>query len=268
MEALCNVRDLGTLQRIVSFLVREKIPYLVVGHGSNLLVKDDGFNGVAIILRELLAKAEPNGKSERVVLAGGGLPISELLAYCKGVGLGGLEFLSGIPGTTGGAVAMNAGAWGCEVGSRVQEVQIVTSKGKIEALARSRLKFKYRALSIPRGAIIIRVRFELKQESPEAVIGKISAYLKKRKETQPTGYPSGGSIFKNPPQDYAGRLIEKIGLKGKRVGGAMISPKHANFIINTGGAKAADILALMDLAQKKVKDQMGIELEPEIKVIG
>ncbi len=268
VEALCIIRDLEGLQRMVPYLGREKIPYLVVGRGSNLLVRDDGFRGVAIILREKLANVEPNGKSDQIVLAGGGLALFELLDYCKGKGLGGLEFLAGIPGTTGGAVAMNAGAWGCEVGSRVQQVQIVTSKGALETLGQSRLKFKYRALSIPKGSVIISVKFELNRESPEAVIGRFSEYLKKRHEKQPSQYPSGGSVFKNPPQDYAGRLIEKTGLKGKRVGGAMISPKHANFIVNTGGARAADILALMDLARKKVKEQMGVELEPEIRVIG
>jgi UDP-N-acetylmuramate dehydrogenase len=268
VEALCIISDLEGLQRMVPYLGREKIPYLVVGRGSNLLVRDDGFRGVAIILREKLANVEPNGKSDQIVLAGGGLALFELLDYCKGKGLGGLEFLAGIPGTAGGAVAMNAGAWGCDVGSRVQQIQIVTSKGELETLGQSRLKFKYRALSIPKGSVITSVKFELNRESPEVVIGKLSENLKKRHEKQPSQYPSGGSVFKNPPQDYAGRLIEKTGLKGKRVGGAMISPKHANFIVNTGGARAADILALMDLARKKVKEQMGVELEPEIRVIG
>lgn len=268
VEALCIIRELGDLQRMVPYLGREKIPYLVVGRGSNLLVRDDGFRGVAIILREKLAKVEPNGKSDQIVLAGGGLALFELLDYCKEKGLGGLEFLAGIPGSTGGAVAMNAGAWGREVGSRVQQVQIVTSKGELKTLGQSRLKFKYRALSIPKGSVIIRVKFALEQGSPETVTGKLTEYLKKRKEKQPSQYPSGGSVFKNPPQDYAGRLIEETGLKGIRVGGAMISPKHANFIVNTGGAKAADILALMDIARRKVKEQMGVELEPELKVIG
>jgi UDP-N-acetylmuramate dehydrogenase len=253
---------------MVPYLGKEEIPYLVVGRGSNLLVRDDGFRGVAIILRKKLAHVEANGKSDQIVMAGGGAALFELLDYCKGKGLGGLEFLAGIPGTTGGAVAMNAGAWGCEVGSWVQEVQVVTSKGELETWERSRLKFAYRALSIPKGSIIINIKFELNRKSPEEVIGKISGYLKKRNEKQPSGYPNGGSVFKNPPEDYAGRLIEKTGLKGERVGGAMISPKHANFIVNTGGARASDILALMDLARKKVKEKMGVELEPEIRVIG
>lgn len=268
VEALCIIRELKSLKRMVSYLGEEKIPYLVVGRGSNLLVSDDGFKGVALILREELANVEPSGKSDKVVLAGGGLALFELLAYCKGKGLGGLEFLAGIPGTAGGAVAMNAGAWGSEVGGLVQQVRLVTSKGEVKTWGRSRLKFIYRALSIPKGAVIIRVKFELKRERPEVVIEKVSDYLKKRQESQPSRYPSGGSVFKNPPEDYAGRLIERSGLKGKKIGGAMISPKHANFIVNTGGARATDILALMDLAQRKVKEQTGIELEPEIRVVG
>ncbi len=268
VEALCIIRELKSLKRMVSYLGEEKIPYLVVGRGSNLLVSDDGFKGVALILREELANVEPNGKSDKVVLAGGGLALFELLAYCKGKGLGGLEFLAGIPGTAGGAVAMNAGAWGSEVGGLVQQVRLVTSKGEVKTWGRSRLKFIYRALSIPKGAVIIRVKFELKRERPEVVIEKVSDYLKKRQESQPSRYPSGGSVFKNPPEDYAGRLIERSGLKGKKIGGAMISPKHANFIVNTGGARATDILALMDLAQRKVKEETGIELEPEIRVVG
>lgn len=268
VEALCIIRELKSLKRVVSYLGEEKIPCLVVGRGSNLLVSDDGFKGVALILREELANVEPSGKSDKVVLAGGGLALFELLAYCKGKGLGGLEFLAGIPGTAGGAVAMNAGAWGSEVGGLVQQVRLVTSKGEVKTWGRSRLKFIYRALSIPKGAVIIRVKFELKRERPEVVIEKVSDYLKKRQESQPSRYPSGGSVFKNPPEDYAGRLIERSGLKGKKIGGAMISPKHANFIVNTGGARATDILALMDLAQRKVKEQTGIELEPEIRVVG
>lgn len=267
-EALCFVRELKDLIGMVSYLAKEQIPYLVVGRGSNLLVSDDGFLGVALILQEELANVEQNGKNDKVVVAGGGLTLFDLLDYCKGKGLGGLEFLAGIPGTAGGAVAMNAGAWGYEVGGMVQQVQLVTSKGEIKTWGQSRLKFTYRALSIPKGAIIIRVKFELNRERSEIVIEKVSDYLKKRHETQPSGYHSGGSVFKNPPGDYAGRLIEKTGLKGKKIGGAMISPKHANFIVNTGGAKAADILGLMDLIQRKVKEQSGVELEPEIRMIG
>jgi UDP-N-acetylmuramate dehydrogenase len=267
-EALCIIRELNELSRTVAYLDGEKIPYLVIGRGSNLLVKDEGFKGVALLLREKLAQVETNGKSDRVILAGGGLSLFELLEYCKAKGLAGLEFLAGIPGTTGGAVAMNAGAWGTEVGNLVQEVQMVTPAGEITTLAQSGLKFTYRALLFQKGAVIIRVKFELNHDNPEAVVATVAGYLKKRQESQPSGYPSGGSVFKNPVNDYAGRLIEKAGLKGKRIGGAMISPEHANFIVNTGGATASDILSLMDLARIKVREQTGVELESEIRVVG
>lgn len=267
-EAICLIQDLDELKRTVTYLDGEKIPYMVIGRGSNLLVKDEGFKGVALMLRGKLARVEMNGKNDQVILAGGGASLFELLEYCKAKGLVGLEFLAGIPGTAGGAVAMNAGAWGREVGNLVQEVQMVTPGGELNILGQPGLKFTYRALSFPKGAVIIRVKFDLNPGSPEVVVSKIAEYLKKRQESQPSGYPSGGSVFKNPQNDYAGRLIEKAGLKGKRIGGAIISPEHANFIINTGGAKASDILALMDLARIKVREQTGVELESEIRVVG
>ena len=267
-EALCMIRELDELKRTVAYLDSEKIPYLVVGRGSNLLVKDEGFKGVALMLREELARVEKNGENDQVILAGGGLSLFALIEYCKARGLAGLEFLAGIPGTTGGAVAMNAGAWGSEVGNLVEEVQMVTPEGELNTLGQSGLKFTYRALLFPKGAVIIRVKFELNPKSPESIAAKVADYLKKRQESQPSGYPSGGSVFKNPQNDFAGRLIERAGLKGKRIGGAMISPEHANFIINTGGASASDILALMDLARIKVREQTGIELESEIRVVG
>jgi len=241
---------------------------MVVGNGSNLLVGDRGFKGVMIHLRDQLALVEQNGKNDEIIMCGGGLTIPELLAHCRHNGLGGLEFLAGIPGTVGGAVSMNAGAWGKEVGSHVQDIQIATAKGELKTWRRPRLTFSYRALSIPEGAVVAKARFHLKRENPETVTDKMAEYLRMRLEKQPLGMPSGGSVFKNPAGDYAGRLIESVGLKGKRIGGAMISPKHANFIVNTGGARGDDILALMDLARKRVKEQTGIGLEPEIRVVG
>ena len=129
------------------------------------------------------------------------------------------------------------------------------------------MTFSYRALSIPVGAVVAKARFHLKRENPETVADRMAEYLRMRLEKQPLGMPSGGSVFKNPAGDYAGRLIESVGLKGKQIGGAMISPKHANFIVNTGGARGDDILALMDLVRKTVKEQTGIGLEPEIRVV-
>ena len=268
VDAIYVAQTLSNLQRLVSYLSDEGIPYLVVGKGSNLLVKDGGLEGVVIILQGELATIEQDEKDNGVLVAGGGSSIVGLLSYCKLKGLGGLEFLAGIPGTTGGAVAMNAGAFGKETGNIIQNIEMVSEQGDLVVLDKSRIHFSYRKASIPGGAVIVKARFELSKEDPAIVANRIRDYMSKRQAKQPLEYASGGSIFKNPPNDYAGRLIENTGLKGKRIGEALISPKHANFIVNTGGAKAADILALMNLAREKVMKETGIELEPEIKVVG
>jgi len=268
VAALCFVEKLSTLREIIAYLGDEGIPYLAVGKGSNLLVRDGGFPGAGLILKGDLATVERRTSGSQMILARGGLSLVELLNYCQHEGLGGLEFLAGIPGTVGGAVTMNAGAWGKEIAEAVVNVEMITNRGESVSKARSELDFSYRALAIPAGTVVVGVEFALKSEAPEIVADRVASYLRERKAKQPLEYPSAGSVFKNPPNDYAGRLIEMVGLKGRRAGGAMISEKHANFIVNTGGAKAADILGLMELARQKVMEKTGIALEPEIKVIG
>ena len=268
VDALYFISQLSELQKTLSYLTKEHIPYLVVGRGSNLLVKDGGFKGVVIIMEGELASVEENGKEQPILMAGAGLGLAQLLNHCTRRGLGGLEFLAGIPGTVGGAVTMNAGAFGKDMGSVVQQIQVVTREGELAERNRSELNFSYRKLSLPKGTVIVRAKFRLVDENSEVVAKRVKDYLAKRKATQPMEYPSAGSVFKNPPNNYAGRLIEEAGLKGKRVGGAMISPKHANYIVNTGGASADDVLALMELAKKKVREQTGIELESEIRIVG
>jgi UDP-N-acetylmuramate dehydrogenase len=163
---------------------------------------------------------------------------------------------------------MNAGAFGKYFGARVQELHIISPDGKLEVKDRTQLKFAYRHFEMAKGAVIIRVGLKLESEPKKIVAERVANYLRKRKQSQPLEYPNAGSVFKNPSHAFAGRLIERAGLKGKRIGGAMISEKHANFIVNTGGAKAKDILDLLYLAQAEVKKRTGIELEPEIKIIG
>jgi UDP-N-acetylmuramate dehydrogenase len=267
-EALCFVNSLAELQRLFSYLNHENIPFLVIGKGSNLLIKNGGFEGVLIIMRGELATIEADEKNSAEIIAGGGLGLSDLVTYCIQKGLGGLEFLAGIPGTIGGAIAMNAGAFGEEMEGVVESIQVLTPQGKIAIRYRSELAFSYRNLSLPEKTIVVRARFRCMQKNREMVSRKVSVNLKRRKATQPLEYPSAGSIFRNPRNDYAGRLIEEAGLKGKKVGGAMISPKHANYIVNTGKAKADDVLNLMGLARQKVKEDTGIELETEIRIIG
>jgi UDP-N-acetylmuramate dehydrogenase len=267
-EAVYETDDLEGLQRVIIYLNREQIPYVVVGRGSNLLVKDEGLEGLVIILRGSLASVKRDTTDDLVLIGGGGLALSDLLVHCRSFGLGGLEFLAGIPGTVGGAIAMNAGAFGKEIGGRVREVHTLNATGDVMVRRRSDLNFSYRMLQMETGSVIVASRLELDLESQETVAARISSYLKRRKETQPIEYPSAGSVFKNPPHDYAGRLIEQVGLKGKKIGGAMISEKHANYIVNTGSATAKDILALMSLAQEKVMGETGVRLDPEVLVAG
>jgi UDP-N-acetylmuramate dehydrogenase len=267
-EVCCYPGEAAELSRLISYLVSESIPYVVMGKGSNLLVSDGGIKGAVIVLKDRLAAVETIEGDEPFILAGGGLTISGLLTYCSRNGLSGLEFLAGIPGTLGGAVFMNAGALGQEIGNLVREVLAIGSDGRPVVLNCNEIKFSYRSSSIPGGTVIYGVKLRMLKGDKESIAERIADNLKKRKEAQPLDYPSGGSVFKNPPDDYAGRLIEKAGLKGTRIGGAMISPKHGNFIVNTGGAKACDILALMNLARNRVKEQTGIDLEPEIVVLG
>ncbi|MFC1867959.1 UDP-N-acetylmuramate dehydrogenase [Thermodesulfobacteriota bacterium] len=267
-EAICHLTELNLLRQMVSYLNGENIPYIVVGKGSNLLVRDGGIRGVVIILKGNLAGVEKAGKDDDTLLAGGGLAIAELLSFCSRNGLAGPEFLAGIPGTVGGAVFMNSGAYGKEIESLLQEIRAVTGKGELAVIDRFQFKFSYRKLSIPKGMLIHGVTFKLCEDHADKIKGRIADYLERRRESQPLDLPSGGSVFRNPPNDYAGRLIEQAGLKGTRIGGALISPKHANFFVNAGGAKAKDIMALMDLAREKVRQKTGIELEQEIRVVG
>jgi UDP-N-acetylmuramate dehydrogenase len=267
-DAVCLVQELGELQKLLSYINKENIPYLVVGGGSNLLVRDGGLKGVVIIMREHLASIEQHGRKARVLVAGGGASLSQLVRHCSQKGLGGLEFLAGIPGTVGGAVIMNAGAIGKDVGSVVQSIEMLSPQGELISRDRSDLVFSYRASSIQEGTLVIRASLHCTMETPQVVSKRVAEYLARRKATQPLEYPSAGSVFKNPPGDYAGRLIEETGLKGKKIGGAMISPKHANYIVNTGGARAEDVLALMEMAKEIVRDRTGVELEPEIRVVG
>lgn len=266
-EAFYNATDLKGLAEVVAYLVREQIPYWVIGSGSNILVKDEGVEGVVIRLSGSLAGIQ-YGPERNTLMGGAGLSIQKLLFTCRDRGLGGLEFLSGIPGTLGGAVAMNAGAFGKEVGERVEAIRVITPAGGLLEREKEDLQFSYRSLQLNKGAIITHVRVKLESVGREAVSERMAGYLRQKKALQPLGYPSAGSVFKNPVGDYAGRLIEGAGLKGKRVAGAMISRRHANFIVNTGGATASDILALMNLVQQEVNRISGIQLEPEIRILG
>ncbi|MBW1887528.1 MAG: FAD-binding protein, partial [Deltaproteobacteria bacterium] len=180
VDAIYFAQELSTLKRMVLYLIGKGNPYLVVGKGSNLLVKDGGLQGVVIILQGELATIEQNEKNNRIIVAGGGLSIVELLSYCKLKGLSGLEFLAGIPGTMGGAVAMNAGAFGKEMGSMVQDIEVVTRQGDLVVMDKSQINFSYRTASIPRGAVIVKARFELSKEDPDTIAERIGDCMSRR----------------------------------------------------------------------------------------
>jgi UDP-N-acetylmuramate dehydrogenase len=267
-EVVFRAKSIQGLREMVDHLKGEGIPYLVVGRGSNLLVCDDGLKGVVIVLNGGLASIEPHTTGEPYVKAGAGVALNTLVNVCTQRGLTGLEFLAGIPGTLGGGVAMNVGAWGREIKGVISEITILTGEGAVERKGKGDLKFEYRGLDLPKGSIILDGNLSLSPDRPASVKKRVVSYLDDRKKRQPTDMRSAGSVFRNPEGDYAGRLIEAAGLKGRRVGGAMISPKHANFIVNTGGASAADIMALMDLAVETVSEMFKVELVPEIRIVG
>ena len=253
---------------MMAFLMDEGIAYLIMGRGSNLLVRDGGFNGIAIILDGAFTSIERTTPAEPYISAGAGLLLHKLVDFCTERGLAGAEFLAGIPGTVGGGVAMNAGSGGEEIKGLIREVTVLTRSGVVERRDSSVLTFQYRGLDLHKGEIILHAGLTLRFDKPASIEKRVSSNIKRRKERFPFDMPSAGSVFKNPDGDYAGRLIDAAGLKGRRIGGAMISPKHANFIVNTGRASASDIVALMDLARAKVSEMFNIQLIPEIKVVG
>jgi UDP-N-acetylmuramate dehydrogenase len=241
------------------------LPYLVLGGGSNLLVRDGGFRGVVLYCDGVFTELTAEGTRVR---AGAGVRLSRLVAYCSKLALSGVESLAGIPGTVGGAVKGNAGAFGGAIADHLVAVRMVTHEGTEEAMVRDRLQFAYRRSSLPEGCVVLEATFDLTPGDPVEIRRRVSGNLLQRNRSQPVEWRSAGSVFKNPPGDYAGRLVEKAGLKGIRIGGACISPKHGNFIINLGGATAADVLTLVELMQRRVQDEMGVELELEVRVVG
>jgi UDP-N-acetylmuramate dehydrogenase len=256
--------DADDLKAALHFARSRGLPVLVLGSGSNTLVRDGGIRGMVI----LPEKFQDLSREGNEVTAGAGVRISRLLAFCCKQGLAGLEFLSGVPGTVGGAVWGNAGAWGGATAERLARVDLVTEEGDDLFLGRDVIPFAYRFSGFPKGAVIVRATFALQPGDPTAIRQRISRWLVRRNASQPVEFRSAGSIFKNPPGEYAGRLVDAAGVKGTRIGGAKISEKHGNFFVNLGEAQAADVLALVELARERVRATAGIELELEIRVVG
>jgi len=262
-EFFIEPKDIADLKLLLDLAKRYKIPLSVIGAGSNILVNDRGLKGIVVSLCAPPFKvADFKGAYCEV---GAGVLLSQLLRCCQKKGLSGLEFLAGIPGTVAGALTMNAGAQGKNISDVILYVKVIDKKGAIKILDRKEAQFGYRSSGLTR-YIIISALTQLTRRSSEAITKKIKRYLAYRKLTQDYTCPSAGCIFKNPPGYSAGQLIDSCGLKGRKIGGAGISRKHANFILNTGGAKARDVLKLMNLARKEVKKTCRINLAPEIKI--
>jgi UDP-N-acetylmuramate dehydrogenase len=257
----------GDLVELREFLVSlsPETPLTWIGLGSNLLVRDGGLRGAVICTSGMPRELERLDNTR--VRAAAGLPCATLARRCARWKLGPAAFLAGIPGTVGGALAMNAGAFGSETWDRVESVQTIDRSGALRERPRSDFAVAYRSVHGPADEWFLSATFELETgRDSEAVVMK--ALLDKRSGSQPLGPPSAGSVFRNPTGDFAGRLIEQAGLKGMRKGGAMISDKHANFILNTGEATALDIERLIETARAAVQRKFGIDLEPEVRILG
>lgn len=266
-DALARPEDRAELARLLRICAEHGLPHRVAGSGFNTLVRDGGLEGVTIQLSRFRAlDVRPGG----ALRAEAGVSHSQLTRFCVRHGFSGLEFGAGIPGTVGGWLAMNAGIPMREVESVVREIEVMSPTGRGRRhLRRQGLHFVYRALhGLAPGSVILSVLLGVAISSPALVKAEVDQLLERRSRAQPLNVPSCGSVFKNPRGDHAGRLIEAAGLKGFTIGGAQISPVHANFIANLGGATAADVIALVGHARQTVEERFGVRLVPEVRVIG
>ncbi|WP_025324300.1 UDP-N-acetylmuramate dehydrogenase [Deferrisoma camini] len=265
-DLLVYPEDQEDLATLVSFLTQRGLPYFVLGNGSNLVVRDGGIRGAVICLTEGFRGLEAReGASFRVEA---GVAVRRMVRWTVDRGITGFEPLVGIPGSVGGALAMNAGAWDTEIADRVVELEVLTPGGGVEVLGRSELRFRYRGLDLPPGCVIVAAVLEGEPAEPEAVKERARELYARRKESQPLQEPSAGSVFKNPAGAKAARLIEACALKGVRVGDAEVSRIHANFIVNAGMATASQVVALIGMIQERVYVKHRIKLEPEVRIVG
>lgn len=260
-------KSMEAVKKTMEIVRQYGVHWRVIGRGSNLLVLDEGIDGVVIKLGKGISHLKINGEE---VTAGGGYSLVALSTLISRKGLSGLEFASGIPGSVGGAVYMNAGAHGSDISQILKKAHILFADGTMEWLDNEEMEFSYRhsVLQDKRPGICLEAVFKLKAGNREEIVGKMQHNKEYRKETQPWDSPCAGSIFRNPLPHYAGELIEKAGLKGRQMGGAKISEMHGNFIVNADDAKASDVLALIDLAKKTILEKYQIELKTEVEIIG
>lgn len=251
---------------IIKLCRSENVPYMFIGNGSNLLVSDNGIGGVVIHIGNNLANAYVEGDT---ITAQSGILLSRLANTAKQNSLSGMEFASGIPGTLGGAIFMNAGAYGGEMKDIVLSVTYADENGDIRTISGNEADFGYRhSIFSDRGCAVLKCTIKLEKGDTEQISALMKDYTKRRNEKQPIDMPSAGSTFKRPEGYFAGQLIENAGLKGTSVGGAQVSEKHAGFIVNKGGATSSDVVKLIELVKTKVFENSGVMLEPEVKIIG
>lgn len=268
-DAWVEPESVGELAALFALAHAAAVPVWVLGSGTNVLVADRGVRGIVVHLGRGFQFVEwALAGEEAVVRAGAAVPFKKLVYDTVGRGFEGLEFGEGIPGSLGGGLTMNAGAFGGEIGRVVEALEGVHADGRVEKLPRERLAFEYRRLDLPAGWVITAVRLHLRRGDAAEMEKRVASARAKRKKNQPLGFPNAGSIFKNPPGAFAGRLLEEAGVKGLERGGARVSALHANFIVNRGGATAQDVCALMEEMQGRVWARSGIRLQPEVKLVG
>ncbi len=268
-EVFAEPDTLTELQTLVALLHQESVPYFLLGGGTNILISDKGIRGVVIKLGEGFNYSRWEEERDTAqVGVGAGRSLGRFVREAVGKGYGGVEFAEGIPGSAGGGLLMNAGAFGGELSRVVEAISGVCADGTPVRLPGDRLGFAYRRTALSPGLIVAEIEFRLQRVRQEVLLAAMLEAQRKRQQTQPHGYPNAGSIFKNPPGVYAGRLIETAGLKGLTRGGAQVSERHANFIVNTGTARAAEVRQLMGQIQQAVWEKNQVWLEPEVRLVG
>ncbi len=263
--AYIEVSTVSELAALARFHKQWDVPVAIIGRGSNLLVSDTGFKGISIRLVGALAKLEINGN---VISVGAGLSLPRLSKTMSRHGLSGVEFALGIPGSVGGALIMNAGAWGSSFGDVVKNVTVMDNTGKLITLTHDEAHFEYRHSGLDAYFCVTGATLELEPGNADAITAQMQAFYKQKVETQPFAEENAGCMFKNPPGDSAGRLIDISGLKGYRIGGAEVSTVHGNFILNIDNATAEDILKLVAYIQNQVREKTGVSLQTEVKRLG
>lgn len=257
--------DENDLAAVLKFCCEREVKFFILGRGSNLLVRDGGFRGVVICLSQpAFGKIEIDGER---ICCGAGAKLKNVAVEAKRNGLSGVEFLEGIPGSVGGALRMNAGAMGDETFNFVESVRVMDFSGNISEMSPKEMDVTYRRCGILKNHIALAVTFKCKKSSREEIEARMKSFSEKRWKSQPAS-PSAGCIFKNPATIPAGRLIDELGLKGLRVGGAKVSAEHGNFIVNGGTATARDVLELISLLRTKAKSERGIDLDAEVEIVG